>query len=145
MVDTGWTQTLTGNERIGPGYTRPFAFSADGRWVATSSGVYDRQNKQFTRSLPTTDSFSMSADGRFVSFVSFASDLVPYDINNAPDIFVTDVRSGDTERVSFDTNGSQTGWWSSSPSIVARMDGSSRMLVASWYGAGQGEVGRVCL
>jgi Tol biopolymer transport system component len=51
-------------------------------------------------------SISMSADGRFVAFVSFASNLVPFDTNER-DIFLRDRQLGTTERVNVATDGSQ--------------------------------------
>lgn len=50
---------------------------------------------------------SFSADGRFVAFYSDASNLVPDDTNNAPDVFVHDRETGTTERVSVGPDGSQ--------------------------------------
>ncbi len=43
---------------------------------------------------------AVSADGRFVAFVSLADNLVPGDTNNEADIFVHDRLTGTTERVS---------------------------------------------
>ena len=37
-----------------------------------------------------SDEASLSADGRFVAFTSFASNLVPADTNGRPDVFVRD-------------------------------------------------------
>ncbi len=48
-----------------------------------------------------------SNDGRYVAFWSAASDLVPGDTNGAVDVFVRDVVSGTTERVSVSAAGSQ--------------------------------------
>lgn len=53
----------------------------------------------------TSDMPAISADGRFVAFVSLASNLVPDDTNDATDIFVHDRRTGATERVSLDSRG----------------------------------------
>jgi Tol biopolymer transport system component len=62
---------------------------------------------------------SISADGRFVAFTSFATNLVPGDTNESPDVFVHD-RDADgdgvldergaisTKRVSVSTDGAQT-------------------------------------
>lgn len=44
---------------------------------------------------------SITPDGRFVLFVSDATDLVPGDDNNAPDIFVRDLTAGTTTRVEY--------------------------------------------
>ena len=49
----------------------------------------------------------ISADGRFVAFESFASNLVPGDTNGFYDIFVRDRVTGTTERVSVSTAGVQ--------------------------------------
>jgi Tol biopolymer transport system component len=48
---------------------------------------------------------SISADGRFIAFWSFASNLVPGDSNGSADIFVSDRATGVTERVSIDSTG----------------------------------------
>ena len=48
---------------------------------------------------------SMSADGRYVAFASGASNLVPGDTNGTYDIFVRDLQTGATSRVSTDVNG----------------------------------------
>jgi uncharacterized membrane protein len=50
---------------------------------------------------------AISADGRYVAFVSLASNLVPGDTNGSGDVFVRDLRSGTTERVSVATDGTQ--------------------------------------
>jgi Tol biopolymer transport system component len=62
---------------------------------------------------------SISADGRYVAFYSDASDLVPGDGNGAGDVFVRDVRTQTTTRVSVDTGGGDANGGSSSPSISA--------------------------
>jgi Tol biopolymer transport system component len=51
----------------------------------------------------------ISDDGRFVAFLSDASDLVPNDTNQSPDVFVRDRLNGSTSRVSVDENGGQIG------------------------------------
>jgi Tol biopolymer transport system component len=50
---------------------------------------------------------SISADGRFVAFGSFAANLVPGDTNHASDVFVRDRQLGTTERVSVGPDGAQ--------------------------------------
>lgn len=49
----------------------------------------------------------ISADGLFVSFWSYARNLVANDTNNASDVFVRDRVSKQTTRVSVDSNGNQ--------------------------------------
>jgi Tol biopolymer transport system component len=63
--------------------------------------------------------FSISADGRFVTFDSGASNLVPGDTNGAWDAFVRDRLTGTTERVSVSTAGVQGNGGSGMPSISA--------------------------
>jgi Tol biopolymer transport system component len=62
---------------------------------------------------------AISADGRFVAFVSYATNLVGGDTNLATDIFVHDRQTGVTERVSVDSAGSEATGYSDSPSISA--------------------------
>jgi len=50
---------------------------------------------------------AISADGRFVAFVSRASNLVAGDSNGSIDVFVRDRQNGTTERVSVSTGGAQ--------------------------------------
>ncbi len=62
---------------------------------------------------------SISADGRYVAFASFADDLVPGDTNGVMDVFVHDLATGATTRVSVDSNGNQAlGGDSRRPSIT---------------------------
>lgn len=62
---------------------------------------------------------SLSADGRIVTFMSYADDLVLGDINNASDIFVYDRQTHQTTRVSVATDKLQGNGDSSSPSLSA--------------------------
>jgi Tol biopolymer transport system component len=48
---------------------------------------------------------AISADGRYVMFWSVASDLVPADGNGLGDVFLRDLQSGVTSRVTVDTGG----------------------------------------
>src|SRR5262249_7695203 len=50
---------------------------------------------------------ALSADGRFVAFVSDGANLVAGDTNSATDVFVHDRQTGTTERVSVDSAGGQ--------------------------------------
>lgn len=106
-VSTGDTQ--------GNNTSAAFSISADGRFVAFWSGstnlvagdtnnasddfVHDRQTKQTRRVSIATNgeqgnqlSFDpcLSADGRFVTFTSYANNLPPADTNDSTDIFVHD-------------------------------------------------------
>lgn len=59
----------------------------------------------------------MSAHGRYVVFSSSASDLVPNDTNGQRDVFVRDLRSRRTERVSLTTDGQRRDIYSREPAI----------------------------
>src|SRR5207245_5314063 len=60
---------------------------------------------------------ALSADGRFIAFVSFATNLVAADTTAATDVFVHDRQTGTTERVSVASGGSQ----GNGPSAAARL------------------------
>lgn len=62
---------------------------------------------------------AVSADGRFVAFTSFASNFVPFDLNNADDIFVRDRQTGEVTRVSVSSTGVEAWFDSFSPAISA--------------------------
>lgn len=120
----------SGNEANGGSY-EPF-ISADGRYVVFDSlatnlvpgdtnslqdiFIHDRQTGETTRisvdsngNEANNDSFepSLSFDGRFVLFGSFASNLVAGDTNNFYDIFVHDRQTGETTRINVDSSGNQ--------------------------------------
>src|SRR5262245_12493552 len=65
---------------------------------ASSAGVQGDQDSE----LP-----AVSADSRFVAFVSLSDNLVPGDTNAATDVFVRDRVLGTTERVSVSSHGRQ--------------------------------------
>lgn len=62
---------------------------------------------------------TISADGRYISFVSYASNLVPEDTNAAGDIFIKDTLTGQVNRLSADPAGVQGDGGSYRPSISA--------------------------
>jgi hypothetical protein len=120
------------------------AISGDGRYVAFESSANDLVGGDtnsnldtFVRDLVTgfttrvsVDSggaesdgasqwLSISADGRFVAFESVASNLVVGDTNSTSDIFVHDLATGATERVSVDSTGGEADDWSRFPAISA--------------------------
>jgi Tol biopolymer transport system component len=86
---------------------------AGGLAVATAAaawaGTTERISISSTGEQADGDSTAptISADGRFVAFISEAKNLVPSDTNNTNDIFVRDRQVGTTERVSIATNGTQ--------------------------------------
>jgi len=108
------------------------AISADGRFVVFASQstnlvqgdtnarsdvfVHDRFGSTTERvSLSSSgeegDDFSsspmISADGRFVTFVSTSTNLVDLDANGVLDVFVHDRQTGETERVSVHSDGTE--------------------------------------
>jgi WD40-like Beta Propeller Repeat len=118
------------------------SISADGRYVAFLSNasnlvsgdtngnwdvfVYDRQTRTTQRvSVSSTgtqgngdcDYPQISDDGRYVAFRSAASNLVPGDTNGAADIFVHDLQTGTTVRVSVGNSGAQANGESLGPTI----------------------------
>jgi Tol biopolymer transport system component len=62
---------------------------------------------------------NISADGRYVAFMSNASNLVPGDTNGAYDVFVRDTGAGITYRVSVASGGGQSNGRSEAPRISA--------------------------
>jgi Tol biopolymer transport system component len=133
-----------GNQANGIPLSFQPSISADGRFVAFSSGASnlvpgDTNNSGdiFMRDLSTnttsrvsvdsagnqgnnsSSSPSISSDGRFVAFTSGASNLVPGDTNNQSDIFVRDLSTNTTTRISVDSAGNQGNNFSYKPSISA--------------------------
>jgi Tol biopolymer transport system component len=121
----------------------PF-ISADGRYVqytshatnlvpgdtngATDGFVYDRVTKTTTRVTlgnggvegnADSDLPTLSADGRYVAFVSDASNLVAGDTNGHRDIFVRDLELGVTTRISIAPDGSESDGDSDAPVMAA--------------------------
>jgi Tol biopolymer transport system component len=88
--------------------------------------VHDRQTGQTTlvsvsstgvQANANSSSPSISSDGRYVAFSSFARNLVDGDLGFSPDIFVHDRQTGQTTLVSVSSTGVQANSESSSPSI----------------------------
>ena len=103
------------------GSSRIAAISADARYVAFNaygtniaggrgSFIRDRHTGTTAR-LPDSDytsALDLSGDGRYVLFLSYASDLVPNDTNGKGDLFVLDREANVIERVNLLPDGSQT-------------------------------------
>ncbi|SJM92850.1 DUF11 domain-containing protein [Crenothrix polyspora] len=60
-------------------------------------------------SVPSVHPVRISADGRYVAFTSYASNLVTGDTNKYPDIFIHDRTTHKTERVNVTSKGAQAG------------------------------------
>ena len=94
-------------------YLRDRAAGVTKRVSVSSAGV----QSSFSSSHP-----SVTPDGRFVAFESFANNFGTGDTNNTTDIFVRDMVNGTTELVSLTSDGSTTPGvndWSALPSISA--------------------------
>jgi archaellum component FlaF (FlaF/FlaG flagellin family) len=141
--EAGTTERVSVSSGGGQGNSDSYdpSISADGRYVAFQSWtsnlvpgdtngrfdvfVRDRQTATTERvSVATSgeqgndhsDGWSISADGRYVAFSSFATDLVAGDTNNYCDIFLRDRQAGTTERVSVSTGsgeGNDNSWFAS--------------------------------
>ena len=137
-----------GRESVGPSFAGPFesppSISADGRFVAFAAwarnlapgdtngfgdvfvhdrgtGVTERLSVDGagTEANDTIHQPAISADGRFVAFVSAATNLVPGDTNGQSDVFVHDRQTRTTERVSVASAGIEGHGWSDRPAISA--------------------------
>jgi hypothetical protein len=120
------------------------AISANGRYVAFSSSASNLVSGDtggyrdvFLRDTQTgittrvsvdsngvegnrgSDYASLSADGRYVVFSSTATNLVSGDTNNRDDIFLHDTQTGNTTRVSVDSNGVEANDHASNASLSA--------------------------
>jgi hypothetical protein len=125
-VASDGTQTDNGTQMFS------ISISSDGKFVAFSSlattlipddtnkvwdiFVHDRDKGETTRVSVSSDGMqadagsygvSISADGRYVAFGSNATNLVPEDTNNVMDVFVHDRQTGQTQRVSIASDGTQ--------------------------------------
>ncbi|MBC8404492.1 MAG: PD40 domain-containing protein [Planctomycetes bacterium] len=87
----------------------------------TVSGMTTRVSVSSFGTQGNHDSTSpaISADGRFITFQSKASNLVAVDSNNRDDIFVHDMKTGLTENVSVSSAGVQSNGVSYAPRISA--------------------------
>ncbi len=61
----------------------------------------------------------ISGNGQFITFVSYDNNLVPDDTNGVRDIFVHDLQTGETKKISEGYNGEQANGLSRSPTISA--------------------------
>jgi len=136
----------TGNER-----SNAFSISNDGRYVVFSSysalvpedtngyeDIYLRdmqagvtklvsvaKNGGPITSTATTDRPDISNDGRYVVFQSLANEIVAGDNNNTSDVFLRDMQTGVTRRVSAANNGTGGNESSGQPAI----SGNGRYIV----------------
>jgi flagellin-like hook-associated protein FlgL len=148
---TGVTTRISTDSAGGQGNNNSYvyAISADGRYVAFHSlasnlvaGDTNGQRDAFIKDMVTgvttrisTDSAggqandqsfvrAISADGRYVAFYSFASNLVVGDTNGQWDAFIKDTVTGVTTRISTDSAGGQ----GNSFSVVSAMSADGRFV-----------------
>lgn len=72
---------------------------------------------------------AVSADGRMVAFACDASNLVPDDTNGVGDVFVHDLESGETTRVSVGSGGIEA----DEPSFLPSLSGDGRLVSFTSY------------
>jgi len=92
-------------------------FSFCGTVSATDHTEYVSISSNGTLSNGYSGEPSVSADGRYVAFSSYANNLVTNDTNYQSDIFVRDSVSNVTERVSISSNGNEANSDCYNPSI----------------------------
>lgn len=82
----------------------------------------------------STTSTSLSADGRYVAFISIASNLVVGDTNGTEDVFVHDRLTKQTTRVSVATGGTQANGSSYGVASLSAMDATWHLnpMPATW-------------
>jgi Tol biopolymer transport system component len=143
-LETDETELVTGGVDGAYAFGSSPSISANGSYVAFSSGApnlvrgdTNRWQDVFVRDLEAgvtrrlsvgrtgaeangeSLAPSISADGRFVAFQSRASNLVRRDTNRRHDVFVHNLKTGTTRRVSVGFNGSEANGYSRDPSISA--------------------------
>jgi Tol biopolymer transport system component len=97
----------------------PVAFGA-GPWRITERANLSSGGAQDNGGVNVIGAgLAISADGRFVAFVSYGDNLVPGDTNGVGDVFVRDRRTGQTTRVSIVSDGSQANDQNLYPSMSA--------------------------
>jgi hypothetical protein len=144
----GTTQLMTADSNGTPSGGNPLqlSLSGDGRFVAmavsggvlvpgtTGTQIYVKDRMTGAVELISKDtngvsgndvSFnpSITPDGRYVTFESTATNLVPNDTNALQDVFIHDRQTGITELVSVNSSGNQTRFYlaqNSSPSADGR-------------------------
>jgi len=141
MLHGGMVTNLTPNVPAGTSFG-PTTISCDGNYIGFNTDapnivsgdtnlqpdafIYDRITNSFSLVSKSTSGalsnagsgdVSISNDGRFVSFISEASNLVGSDTNSNYDVFLHDRLSGTTELVSKNSSGVQSNGFSFHPTI----------------------------
>jgi len=100
VVFDSYATNLVGNDGNG----RIDAFMRDRLLATTTLVSVTKEGLQGERD--STDPV-ISPDGRYVCFNSYARNLVPGDTNNTQDVFLKDMLTGEIERISVSSTGSQ--------------------------------------
>jgi WD40-like Beta Propeller Repeat len=93
---------------------------SNGKTKLVTSGINGDTSLAFSsanRANDTSRSPKISGDGRYITYESAASNLVPGDNNKANDVFLYDSSTGTTKLISIDADGKQLTKQSSEPSI----------------------------
>lgn len=149
-LETGETvlASMSSDGELGNGDCAYPSLSQDGKYVAfysyasnlvvgDSNGKVDIFERNMQNGITTRvsvssagmqsndDSFctSISTDGRYVGFCSFANNLVSGDTNSKLDVFIRDVMTDTTERISVSSTGEQGNGHSGEYSLSLNADG----------------------
>jgi Tol biopolymer transport system component len=139
--------THTGAQAALDSNNTAYRISADGRYVFFGSndptlagdtigagGLFARDLRadttiRITGTGPQADPVPAGAGSRYVAFASIDSDLVPGDNNGFSDVFVRDLRTGTTTRVSVSSTGEQ----GSEDSLFPNMSADGRYVTFSSF------------
>jgi len=113
-----WVTFFNSSSRLGPGGTTNGALFVRDRRRGTTEHVIQRTSNGALPNGPTGVP-RISADGRFVAFVSTATNLVLGDTNDAADVFLSDLRTGSITRVSMTSAGDEVNGASTNPTVSA--------------------------
>ncbi len=104
------TMTISDPGATNPVVAIPLSLSVREPPLSAATEAITRVSVSSTGTEANSDSIGsvISADGRFIAFYSWASNVVPGDTNGAWDVFVRDRYSGQTSRVSVSSFGTQS-------------------------------------
>lgn len=110
--------------------------NTDDDYVVANSSVNDMGVQANNDTGVGSAGISMSGDGRYIAYRSYATNLVPGDVNGDSDIFVRDMMTGSISLASIGTDGSQP----TSPSYAQLISNDGRYVYfasvgrATWAG-----------
>jgi len=131
----------------GDGHSVGTSLSPDGRWLlfesdasnlvagddndSTDVFLYDRDSRQLTALSRTLEGFqvgdsgaaTMTPDGRFILFESFADSLSPLDTNGAPDLYLLDRQSGGLQLITVNSNNTAAANYPFANSALSQFEG----------------------